>query len=141
MNAPLGHARAEDKSSGEEDEEEGPLQRGILSPHDELLMSDRRILGRKVRSNSGTVGSRPGEAGGGMYEYHGSPMASRASESRDIRGEDIFAGIAQFYPLRTHLAFASYLVLLSLFVVYIFVNPLGFDTDKGKGGCSLVCAR
>ncbi|QDZ21554.1 hypothetical protein HOP50_06g40810 [Chloropicon primus] len=65
-----------------------------------------------------------------MYQYQGSPMTS---SSRDIRGEDLFAGIAKFYPLRTHLYFGAYLALLSLFCVYIFANPFGYSTDRHEG--------
>ena len=61
-----------------------------------------------------------------MYQYQ--------SPTRDIRGEDLFAGIARFQPLRTHLYFGLYLVLLSLFVVYIFVNPWGLPTNPSGEG-------
>ena len=63
---------------------------------------------------------------GVMYQYQ--------SPTRDIRGEDLFAGIARFQPLRTHLYFGLYLVLLSLFVVYIFVNPWGLPTNPSGEG-------
>ena len=41
-----------------------------------------------------------------MYQYQSQ------SPTRDLRSEDLFAGIAKHYPIRTHLQFAAYLVLL-----------------------------
>ena len=64
-------------------------------------------------------------------------MAHPASASRDLRSEDLFAGIAKFYPLRTHLFFATYLGLLSMFCVYIYANPFGLDTKPGHQGSGL----
>ena len=67
-----------------------------------------------------------------MYQFGSpSPMSRDQPPVSDLRGEDIFAGFAHLKPrpLRTHWYFAGYLVLLTLFVVYIFVNP--FDVKTG----------
>jgi len=98
------------------------LARSPLKPYDAQLMHNRTFLGNAI-SQGFCAEDNLEKLQTNMYQYQSQ------SPTRDLRSEDLFAGIAKHYPIRTHLQFAAYLVLLSLFVVYIFVNPWNIPND------------